>query len=66
MSSTREPKLPILDVTAAYNQNGTGGTHTERSGLDRPRSSTPPWSIWNSFGQLFGYNYNGYSLGFSL
>src|SRR2546425_2629152 len=64
---TKNQKLPILDVTAAYNQNGTGGTHTERSGFGSTQIlNTIPGGIWNSFGQLFGYNYTGYSLGFSL
>src|SRR3989449_616570 len=64
---TKNQKLPIFDVTAAYNQNGTGGTHTERSGFGSTQIlNTIPGGIWNSFGQLFGYNYTGYSLGFSL
>ena len=64
---TKNQKLPILDVTAAYNQNGTGGTHTERSGFGSTQIlNTIPGGIWNSFGQLFGYNYTGYSLGFSF
>ena len=64
---TKNQKLPIFDVTAAYNQNGTGGTHTERSGFGSTQIlNTIPGGIWNSFGQLFGYNYTGYSLGFSF
>ena len=64
---TKNQKLPIFDVTGAYNQNGTGGTHTERSGFGSTQIlNTIPGGIWNSFGQLFGYNYTGYSLGFSF
>jgi outer membrane protein TolC len=63
---TKNQKLPILDVTASYNQNGTGGTRIERSGIAGAASNIVPGGINNAFSQLFSYNYTGYTLGFSL
>ncbi|PYS43226.1 MAG: hypothetical protein DMG14_01525 [Acidobacteria bacterium] len=63
---TRNQKLPSLDVTAGYNQNGAGGTKIERSGLAGNASRVIPGSVGDAFGQLFGYNYTGYSFGFSF
>jgi outer membrane protein TolC len=65
---TSNQKLPILDVTAAYNQNGTGGTQTVRGQVlgSNQVLRVIPGGITDAFGQLFGYGYTGYSLGFSL
>jgi outer membrane protein TolC len=63
---TRNQKLPVFDVTASYNQNGTGGTRIERSTLAGSASNVIPGGVWNAFSQLFGYNYTGYSFGFSF
>src|SRR5262245_8102125 len=65
---TANQKLPILDVTAAYNQNGTGGTQTVRGQVlgSNQVLRVIPGGITDAFGQLFGYGYTGYSLGFSL
>jgi outer membrane protein len=65
---TANQKLPFLDVTAAYNQNGTGGTQTVRGQVlgSNQILRVIPGGIGDAFGQLFGYNYTGYSVGFSL
>jgi len=64
---TKNQKLPILDVTASYNQNGTGGTKRRDFALGSPSLPTPlPGGIIDAFQQIFGYNYTGYSIGFSL
>jgi outer membrane protein TolC len=65
---TANQKLPILDITAAYNQNGTGGTQTVRGQVlgSNQILNIIPGGITDAFGQLFGYNYTGYSVGFSL
>src|SRR5262249_13678881 len=63
---TRNQKLPSLDVTAGYTQNGAGGTKIERSSLAGAAANVIPGSVFDSFGQLFGYHYTGYSFGFSF
>jgi outer membrane protein TolC len=63
---TRNQKLPILDVTASYNQNGTGGTKLERTVLAGSAANVIPGGVTDAFRQLFGYNYTGYSFGFSF
>jgi outer membrane protein TolC len=64
----KNQKLPILDVTMSYNQNGTGGTQTGRSNVlgSGEQATVIPGGLGDAFGQLFGYKYTGYSLGFSL
>jgi outer membrane protein len=65
---TANQKLPILDVTAGYTQNGTGGTQTVRGSTlgSGQVLRVIPGGIFDAFGQLFGYNYTGYSVGFNL
>jgi outer membrane protein TolC len=65
---TENQKLPFLDLTATYNQNGTGGTQTVRGQVlgSSQILNIIPGGIGNAFNQLFGYNYTGYSVGFSL
>ncbi len=65
---SKNQKMPVLDVNASYTQNGTGGTQTIRGNV-LGSTTVPqviPGGIFDAFGQLFGYNYTGYSLGFSL
>jgi outer membrane protein TolC len=62
----RNQRLPAFDVTASYNQNGAGGTKIERSGLAGSASRIIPGGVGNAFGQLFSYDFTGYSLGFSF
>jgi len=64
---TANQKLPIFDVTASYSQSGTGGTRTERgSAFGGDVVNVIPGGIGDAFKQLFGYDYTGMSLGFSL
>jgi len=63
---TRNQKLPVFDVTASYNQNGAGGTRIERNSLAGNASNVIPGGVRNSFSQLFGYDFTGYSFGFSF
>src|SRR4030095_1483478 len=59
-------KKPIFDVTASFTQNGTGGTRTVRnSTFGGQVTEVIPGGLWNAFGQLFSYDYKGYSIGFS-
>jgi outer membrane protein len=59
--------LPSLSVGATYTQNGVGGVQTKRSTLggedvvEKIRGG-----LGDAFGQVFGYNFTGYSVGFTL
>jgi outer membrane protein len=64
---THNQKLPILDLTGSYSQNGTGGTRFERGGQFGGVAQTViPGGVSNAFSQLFGYDFTGYSFGFSF
>jgi outer membrane protein TolC len=64
---TKNQKLPLFDVTASFTQNGTGGTRTVRnSAFGGQVTEIIPGGLWTAFGQLFSYDYKGYSLGFSF
>ena len=65
---TKNQLLPTVDLFAAYNQNGVGGKETIRSGFGptAPIVARSEGSIFDAFGQLFGYGYTGYSVGLSV
>jgi outer membrane protein TolC len=64
---TRNQKLPALDATFTFNQNGTGGTRTVRGGeFGGPITEVIPGGVWDAFKQLFGFDYRGYSVGLAL
>ena len=59
--------LPSLNVNAGYTQSGIGGVQTVRSELGGEQVvSVIRGGLGDAFGQLFGYNYTGYSVGFNL
>jgi outer membrane protein len=60
---TKNQLLPNLTVGATYTQSGLGGTL--RSGVG-DSLSVIQGGLGDAFGQLFGYNYTGYSFGFNL
>ncbi|PYS50732.1 MAG: hypothetical protein DMG13_20330 [Acidobacteria bacterium] len=64
----KNQKLPSFDVTAAYIQNGTGGTQIVRGQgfLSNQIDKIIPGGVGKAFGQLFSYDYTGYSVGFSF
>jgi outer membrane protein TolC len=63
----KNQKLPILDVTATFTQNGTGGTRTVRNAVfGGTVTEVIPGGIQDAFGQLLGFAYLGNSVGFSL
>ncbi len=63
----KNQKKPILDVTASFTQNGTGGTRTIRdSQFGGAIVEIIPGGVFSSFGQLFSYNYRGWSTGFTF
>jgi len=63
---THNQKLPVVDVTGTFNQNGTGGTQIIRSGLAGVANTTIPGGVGKAFGQLFSWDYTGFSLGFNV
>jgi outer membrane protein TolC len=64
---TRNQLLPNLTVGASYTQSGVGGVETIRSGLGGSDIvGVVRGGLGDAFGQLFGYNYTGYSFGFNL
>jgi outer membrane protein TolC len=64
---TKNQRLPALDATFTFNQNGTGGTRTIRGGeFGGPITQVIPGGIADAFSQLFSYDYRGYTVGFSL
>ncbi len=65
---TKNQLLPTVDVLASYTQNGVGGKETVRNGFGptAPIIAQYNGGLTDSFGQLFGYGYTGYSIGFSV
>jgi outer membrane protein TolC len=70
---TANQRKPILDVTATYSQNGTGGTQTVRAFGGNQVSQVIPGGVFDAFGDVFtfppsfsSHRYSGYSLGASL
>jgi outer membrane protein len=63
----KNQKKPLLDVTASFTQNGTGGTRTIRDNtFGGAIIDIIPGGIFSSFGQLFSYNYRGWATGFTF
>ena len=65
---TKNQLLPSVDLVGTYTQNGVGGTETLRNGFGptAPIVSVVRGGLGDTFGQLFGYNYTGYSAGVSV
>jgi outer membrane protein TolC len=64
---TDNQRKPLVDVTASFDQNGLGGTQRRGFLLGTPALSPAlPGGVFESFGQLFGYGYTGFSAGFNV
>jgi outer membrane protein len=65
---TRNQLLPTVDFIASYTQNGVGGQQTIRNGFGptAPIIAQLSGGITDAFGQLFGFGYTGYALGFQV
>ena len=58
---------PSLDVSANFSQNGTGGTQRILgNALGGTTAQEIPGGIVDAYKQLFGFNYTGYNVGFTL
>ena len=64
---TKNQLLPNLTVGGSYTQSGVGGVQTIRSGLGGSEIiGVIRGGLGDAFGQLFGYNFTGYAVGFNL
>jgi outer membrane protein TolC len=63
----KNQRLPVFDLTGQYIQNGTGGTQRRGFLLGAPPLNPAiPGGVFDSFGQMFGFGYNGFSAGFNV
>ncbi len=60
--------LPVFDIFGDYVQNGVGGRETIRAGFggSAPIIEVREGGLRNAFSQLFGYDFTGYAVGFTL
>lgn len=64
---TNNQRKPVFDVTAAYDQNGLGGTQRRGFFLNSPPlNPATPGGVFSSLGQLYSYGYTGFSGGFNI
>ena len=64
---TKNQLLPALDINASYAQNGLGGVLRLKSALGaNTTAGIIPGGLADALSQVFGFNYNTYSFGFSL
>ena len=66
---TRNQLLPNVDLSGSYLQSGLGGTEVIRDPTNFFSGRVlgiVPGGIGDAFGQMFRYNYTGYSLGLSV
>jgi outer membrane protein TolC len=65
---TKNQLLPVVDLSATYTQNGLGGTETLRNGFGgtAPIIAINRGGLGDAFSQLFGWDFTGYSIGFSV
>jgi outer membrane protein len=54
--------LPALSVNASYTQSGVGGNLVDRT----TGQVTARGGVFDAFGQIWGYDFTGYSVGFNL
>lgn len=69
LAYTKNQLLPIIDLIGSYTQNGVGGIQTQGGGFLNPNAPVVVihrGGIGDTFSQMFGYNFTGYSVGFSV
>jgi outer membrane protein TolC len=64
----RNQLLPSLDISAAYTQNGVGGTETLRAGFGpaAPVTSVVPGGLGDALSEILRSQSGGYTLGFNM
>lgn len=64
---TKNQLLPLLSVNAGYTQYGIGGVQRQLSSLGSTNAViVSEGGLGDAFGQLFGFGYTGYRVGFNL
>jgi outer membrane protein TolC len=66
---TKNQLLPSIDVIASYTQAGVAGSRATGGGFFSDNATVNPdliGGLGTAFGQLFNYNYGGYSAGISV
>src|SRR5262249_48580021 len=65
---TRNQLLPTLTVNAGYTQYGVGGVERQLTSLGSATNAVivNQGGLGDAFGQLFGFGYTGYRIGFNL
>jgi outer membrane protein TolC len=65
---TKNQLLPTLSVNAGYAQYGIGGVQRQLTSLGATTNAVivSQGGLGDAFGQLFGFNYTGYRVGFNL
>ena len=69
LAYARNQLLPQLDLQASYTQSGLGGTRNIRGNVFGNPSGTVtriPGGVGDAFGDIFGFDFTGYSVGISL
>ena len=66
LAFARNALLPSLDFSASYTQSGVGGDTFVRSGIGGDTLTKIPGGIGGAFSDIFGFDFTGYSVGFSL
>ena len=66
LAVARNSLLPQLDLSASYTQSGIGGNAFVRSGIGGQTLMQVPGGIGGAFSDIFGFDFTGYSVGFSL
>jgi outer membrane protein len=69
MDYTKNQLLPTVDFIASYTQTGVAGTKASTNPIFGPGATVNPDLIGGpgtALGQMFGYNYTGYSAGISV
>ena len=63
----KDQLLPSLNLNASYTQSGLGGTEFVRTGgLGGGTTTVIPGGIGGAFGDIFAFDFTGYSVGFNL
>jgi len=63
---TRNQKLPVVDVVAAYGTTGIGGTLLEREGFGGPIIRTVPGGFGDALSDVFGRDFPTWTLGVNV
>jgi HAE1 family hydrophobic/amphiphilic exporter-1 len=66
MMTARNNLLPNLNLNVSYNHNGQAGRQLIRDGLGGPVIGVLDQGLTDLFGNIFGFDQNGYNIGFSL